>query len=66
MKKFILFIKKYPMWLIITTIINIICLTTNQYNKVFNNNILNFILCEVLILFIYLMIYITKLEKTKT
>jgi hypothetical protein len=57
-KNYIKFIKQFPIGLIAGTIVNILCLVSDGYNKVFDNNIFNFLLCEIGILVIYLALYI--------
>ena len=62
-KNYITFIKHFPFGLIVGTIVNILCLIGDSYNKVFDNNIFNFLLCEIGILVIYLILYIRIIDK---
>ena len=57
-KEYFEFIKKYPIWFIAATIANIICLSDSGYNKIFDNDLLNFFFCEALLLFIYLIVFL--------
>lgn len=56
-RRYILFIKTFPFGLVVGTILNVICLIGDSYNKVFYNNIFNFLLCEIAILMIYSLLY---------
>lgn len=62
-KNYITLIKHFPFGLIVGTIVNILCLIGDSYNKVFDNNIFNFLFCEIGILVLYLILYISVINK---
>ena len=64
-KNYFNFIKQHPFVLIVGTIVNIFCLISDNYNKVFDNNIFNFLFCEYLILMAYLFIHLANIIQKK-
>lgn len=58
MKNYVTFIKHFPFGLFVGTIANLICLIGDGYNKIFDNNIFNFLGGEIAILLIYLMLFL--------
>lgn len=57
LKNYIKFIKNNPTLFMASSFMNFYCLFTNSYNEAFDNDIFNFIFCEVAILFLYFMVF---------
>lgn len=55
---FIKFTKNNPFLFIVLTVINILCYSFNDYNKLFDSNFYNFLLCEICILIMCLILYL--------
>ena len=62
MLNYLKFIKCYPFAIILGTIINLMCLFGLGYNKAFDNDIFNFLLCEIGILLLYLLYFKIKIR----
>lgn len=61
---FLRFIKKNPTVFIIAMVVNIFCFVTDGYNKIFEQNITNFVSVFACIIVLYLLAYL-KIKSEK-